>query len=53
MSQKPAAHERLIVSVRSRLFNVAKAQGRDFGAVLRLFFLEADQSGTHRPPPRR
>ena len=40
MSQQPSAEQRLIASVRQRLFNLAKAQGRDFGAILRLFFLE-------------
>jgi hypothetical protein len=40
VSQQPSAEQRLIASVRQRLFNLAKAQGRDFGAILRLFFLE-------------
>lgn len=40
MSRQPDGVTNIPASVRARLLNVARRDGRDFGAVLRLFFLE-------------
>jgi len=40
MTRKPDAIRNIDASVRGRLANVAKAQHRDFGFILRLYFLE-------------
>jgi hypothetical protein len=40
MSTKPSEIRNIEASVRARLANVAKAQGSDFGFILRLYFLE-------------
>jgi hypothetical protein len=40
VSTKPSEIKNVQASVRARLANVAKAQGADFGFILRLYFLE-------------
>ncbi len=40
MSRKTDEVRNIAASVRARLFNLSKAEGRDFGSVLRLYFLE-------------
>lgn len=40
MTRRPDAIRNIDTSVRQRLFNLAKEQGRDFQSVLKLYFLE-------------
>jgi len=40
VTAKSGAPPNLVASIRQRLFNVSKEQGRDFQSVLKLFFLE-------------
>ncbi len=47
MTRKPEEIRNFEASVRQRLFNLSKGQGRDFQSVLKLYFLERSLSAQH------